>query len=58
MFSFAELPDVIRLQFLLARNGIGIGDSNRLPFFEAEAFAELCMTFEKAKYGTPHLAES
>jgi len=48
---------VIRLQFLLARNGIGIEESNRMAFFETEAFAELCFTFEQAKYGTPHLAE-
>jgi len=57
LFSFIELPDVIRLQFLLARNGIGIEESNRMAFFETEAFAELCFTFEQAKYGTPHLAE-
>jgi hypothetical protein len=57
LFSFIELEDVIRLQFLLARNGIGIEESNRIAFFESEAFAELCMTFEESKYGTPHLAE-
>ena len=57
MFSFIELPDVIRLQFLLARNGIGIAESNRMAYFESEAFAELAVTYEQAKYGTPHLAE-
>ena len=56
MFNFIELPDVIRLQFLLARNGIGIKESNRMAYFESEAYAELAMTYEEAKYGAPHLA--
>lgn len=48
---------MIRLQFLLARNGIGIEESNRMAFFESEAFGELAYTYEQAKYGTPRLVE-
>ena len=44
-----ELSDVVKVQFLLAGNGISIEESNRLAFFELEGHAELAIAKEKAK---------
>jgi len=44
-----ELSDVIKVQFLLARYGISIEESNRLALFEMEGFAELSIKHEKNK---------
>ena len=43
-----ELTDVIKVQFLLAKNGICIEESNRLAFFELEADADLAINSEKS----------
>lgn len=44
-----ELSDVIKVQFLLARSGISIEESNRLALFETEGLAELAIKHEKDK---------
>lgn len=40
---------MVKVQFLLAKNGICIEESNRLAFFELEAFSELAINSEKSK---------
>jgi hypothetical protein len=49
LFSFIELSDVVKIQFLLAQNGISIEESNRLAFFEMEAYTELAVKKEESK---------
>ena len=42
-----DLSDIMYQQFLLARNGIPISESNMLADFEREALVDMCIEHEK-----------
>ena len=44
-----QLSDVVTAQFLLARYGISIGESNQLSVFEFDAFLNLAIEQEQKK---------
>ena len=43
------MSDIMYQQFLLARNGISISESNVLADFEREALVDMCVEHEKMK---------
>ena len=51
------MPDLIRQQFILAKNGISLTESNMLPDFEREAYLDLIHQYYKKKDSLSHLAE-
>ena len=52
------MADLITQQFILAKNGISITESNMLPDFEREAYLDLVLQFNKRrKDGLSHLVD-
>ena len=54
---------MVRSQFLTARYGVSVGETNEMAFFEFMAYVDLAEEMEKLKAeaikaGYPHLAES
>lgn len=57
-----KLSDVVRAQFLTARYGVSVEETNNMAFFEFMAFVDLAEEMEKLKTdaikaGYPHLAD-
>ena len=44
-----DMTDIMHQQFLLARYGIPLSESNILADFEREAFVDIAVKYEKAR---------